>query len=76
VVKVEGVSVTRLNMLWKLKLSLASSYVFSIAFCLFQLIAHIFINNFVLYCSNFSYIFWPIEAIFRENISTEEYFLI
>jgi hypothetical protein len=34
---------------------------------LFQLIAHIFINNYLLPRSNFSYMLRPEEAMFRKN---------
>ena len=34
---------------------------------LFQLIAHIFINNYILSRSNFSYMFRPAEATFKDN---------
>ena len=40
---------------------------------LFQLMGHVFINSCLLCHSNFSYMFCPAEAIFRENTDIKEH---
>jgi hypothetical protein len=40
---------------------------------LFQIIIHIFTNEYLLFRSNFSYIFRSTEAIFRENSDIKKY---